>query len=54
MAKRITTWPAILIRLNPATLAVMRDQAEQKALPVSVLVRETLDARFREQPAEGR
>jgi hypothetical protein len=54
MARRVSEWPAFLVRLNPATLARLRKDAEIRALPVSAIVRETLDARFREQPHEGR
>jgi hypothetical protein len=49
MAKRVSAWPAFLVRLNPTTLDRLRKDAEIRALPVSAIVRETLDARFREE-----
>jgi hypothetical protein len=43
--------PALLLQ---GQVARLRKDAEIRALPVSAIVRETLDARFREQPHEGR
>jgi hypothetical protein len=46
MPKRVTTWPVLYVRLSPTVLDQLRRDAEIRALPVSAIVRETLDARY--------
>jgi hypothetical protein len=41
--RRISDFPAIRVHLNPRTLERIEAQAEQRALSVSAVIRETLD-----------
>jgi hypothetical protein len=45
---RITDWPVIpKVNVNPTTFARIEDEASDRGLSVSALVREALDARYR-------
>jgi hypothetical protein len=46
---RITDWPVVQVNVNPQTLEVMERQAEQRALSVSAVIREALDAAYRQE-----
>jgi Ribbon-helix-helix protein, copG family len=41
--RRISDWPEIRVNVNPRTLERIEAQAEQRALPMSVVIREALD-----------
>ena len=43
---RISEWPAVKVNLNPATLEVIEERAEERALSVAALVREAVDRAY--------
>jgi predicted DNA-binding protein len=51
MRQKISQWPALSVRIPPEILDHLEAQAEERALPVSVIVREVLRAY---RPVEGR
>jgi Ribbon-helix-helix protein, copG family len=44
---RISEWPAVHVNVNPRTLEALEDEAEERGLSVSALVREALDRSVR-------
>jgi hypothetical protein len=44
---RVTEWPKVRLTVNPATLEALEVEAEARALPVSAVIRETLDRAYR-------
>jgi hypothetical protein len=51
MRQKISQWPALSVRIPPEVLDDLNKQAEERALPVSVIVREVLRAY---RPAQAR
>jgi Ribbon-helix-helix protein, copG family len=44
---RISEWPSVHVNVNPRTLEALEDEAEERGLSVSALVREALDRSVR-------
>jgi hypothetical protein len=44
---RISEWPTVRVTVNPTTFEALESEAEERALPVSALVREALDRAVR-------
>jgi len=44
---RISEWPSMRVHLHPRTLQRIEDDAERRSVPISVIVRETLDRTYR-------
>jgi hypothetical protein len=44
---RVTEWPMVRLNVNPRTLESIEAQAEERALSVSAVIRETLDRAYR-------
>jgi hypothetical protein len=44
---RISEWPKVRVTVNPRTLEALETEAEERALPVSAIVREALDRAVR-------
>ena len=45
--RRITDWPEVHVFLDPQTLERIARAADRRALPISALIRETLDRAYR-------
>jgi hypothetical protein len=45
---KVDSWPVLFVKIRPTTLDQLRRDAEIRALPVSVIVRETLDKAVKE------
>jgi hypothetical protein len=46
---RISEWPSLRVHLHPRTLERIKDTAERRSVPISVIVRETLDRTWRSE-----
>jgi hypothetical protein len=44
---RISEFPTIRVAVNPRTLEALQEEAEERALPLSAIVREALDRAVR-------
>jgi hypothetical protein len=44
---RVSEFPKIRVAVNPRTLEALRVEAEDRALPVSAVIREALDRAYR-------
>jgi hypothetical protein len=50
---RISDFPTIRVSVNPRTLEALEAEAEERALPVSAIVREALDRAVRPAASLG-
>jgi hypothetical protein len=50
--QKITTWPAVFVRVDPEVYQAITAKAEERTLPASVIVREALNRAFK-VPAKG-
>ena len=44
---RVSEFPEIRVAVNPRTLEALKDEAEERALPLSAVVRQALDRAVR-------
>jgi hypothetical protein len=47
MRQKMSQWPAVFVRVSPEVYNRIEVQAEQRALPMSAVIREALDAAYR-------
>jgi predicted HicB family RNase H-like nuclease len=52
MRQKMSQWPAVFVRVRPEVFDRIEAQAEERALSVSAVIRETLDRAHK--PAEAR